>query len=215
MTGPQHELSVTEAEACGSIQDMQRTLQDDPASQTSAPPHTEHPAMDAGPWQSAAGISDEPHDNPLSPSGQRRHVIRSIERSRSEFPEETVSATTPEIYLALFNLRLHRGQANKARRLVKYLVEERGERPNLYLYMALVWANCATTAGSAAELAAIFKEMRSAGIEPSRLIYHAALRVCGMSKGTPLGMGFRGADITPRCSLSIPTIFSGPLSCRK
>jgi hypothetical protein len=88
-----------------------------------------------------------------------------------------------ELYQELLDLRTSKGQADKIRRLVKYLVEERGERPNLYLYLALIWANCETTEGSAAELAAILREMKTVGIEPSPMLYHAALRVCVVSRG--------------------------------
>lgn len=94
-----------------------------------------------------------------------------------DFPPETADAPTPAIYEALRVLRSREGQSNKIRRLVKYLVEERGERPNVFLYEALVTANWDTATGSANELAEIYKEMRAAGIEPSPGWYHSALRV--------------------------------------
>lgn len=98
-------------------------------------------------------------------------------RSKLDFPPETAGTPTPVIYEALRNLRGWEGQSNKIRRLVRYLVEERGERPNVFLYEALVTANWDTATGSANELAEIYKEMRTAGIQPSPGWYHSALKV--------------------------------------
>ncbi|AEO55301.1 hypothetical protein MYCTH_2298988 [Thermothelomyces thermophilus ATCC 42464] len=98
-------------------------------------------------------------------------------RSKSDLPPETAGAPTPVIYEALRSLRGLEGQGNKIRRLVRYLVEERGERPNVFLYEALVTANWDTATGSANELAEIYKEMRTAGIQPSPGWYHSALRL--------------------------------------
>ncbi|KAK4237305.1 hypothetical protein C8A03DRAFT_34758 [Achaetomium macrosporum] len=90
---------------------------------------------------------------------------------------EPTSGTTPAIYEVLRLLRGRPGQAGKLRHLVKYLVKERGERPNAFLYEALVVANWDTTTGSAAELREMLLEMREAGIEPSQGFYHSALQL--------------------------------------
>ncbi|KAK4126196.1 hypothetical protein N657DRAFT_670293 [Parathielavia appendiculata] len=102
---------------------------------------------------------------------------KALLRSPLEFPPQTVDVPTNGIYDALIYAQHLYGQGRKIRRLVRYLVEERGERPNLVLYWSLVSANRETTTGSAAELAAILKEMRSLGIEPPSNFYKAALRV--------------------------------------
>lgn len=85
--------------------------------------------------------------------------------------------TTPVLYEALRTLRNHHGQGSKIRQLVEYLVTERGEQPNVFLYEALVTANWDTATGSAGELVDIMKEMRTAGLKPSPGFYHSALRV--------------------------------------
>ncbi|EAQ88089.1 hypothetical protein CHGG_04708 [Chaetomium globosum CBS 148.51] len=122
------------------------------------------------------------HANPgpaSKPSDTSRVSASTLCQSTSTFPPETVYATTPTIYEALRNLRSwpHQGQAQKIRRLVKYLVENRGERPNVFLYEALVAANWDPATGSADELAEIYKEMRTANIQPSQAWYHSALRL--------------------------------------
>ncbi|KAL2159960.1 hypothetical protein VTH06DRAFT_2093 [Thermothelomyces fergusii] len=98
-------------------------------------------------------------------------------QSPLDLPPQTAGTPTPVIYEVLRRLRGLEGQSNKIRRLVRYLVEERGERPNAFLYEALVTANWDTATGSANELAEIYKEMRTAGIQPSPGWYHSALRL--------------------------------------
>jgi hypothetical protein len=93
------------------------------------------------------------------------------------YPRKLRPITTPVIYEALRALRNHSGQAGKIRQLVTYLVAERGERPNVFLYEALVTASWDTTTGSASDLVAIMKEMWDTGITPSPSFYHSALRV--------------------------------------
>ncbi|KAL2023033.1 hypothetical protein VTK56DRAFT_3943 [Thermocarpiscus australiensis] len=96
--------------------------------------------------------------------------------SKSDFPPRIHRASTPVIYEALRKLRNTKAVAEKIRRFVHYLVQERGERPNVFLYEALITANCDPTTGSASEVLAILTEMRTAGVEPSQGVYHSALR---------------------------------------
>ena len=98
--------------------------------------------------------------------------------SLEQVPGWVVGATTPAIYEGLRRLREKTGQASEIRCVVKYLVEERGERPNVFLYEALVTANWDTTTGNAAALLEIMREMRTAGMGFSSGFYHSALRVC-------------------------------------
>jgi hypothetical protein len=98
-------------------------------------------------------------------------------------PTKVLRATTPALYEALRSLRRYPKQGANIRRLVKYLVEERDERPNVFMYEALVVANWDTTTGSAADLTEIFKEIRTARLEPSQGWYHSALRVCLTREG--------------------------------
>lgn len=61
--------------------------------------------------------------------------------------------------------------------LVKYLVVERGERPNTRIYDALILANANAEYGSVSEVTQILHEMAVEGITPDSATYHAALRV--------------------------------------
>ncbi|CAF9929488.1 MAG: hypothetical protein ALECFALPRED_004335 [Alectoria fallacina] len=63
------------------------------------------------------------------------------------------------------------------RDVVRLLVEERGQKPNLRLYDALLLANTDNQYGSAAEVARILDEIAVEGLTPDSATYHAALRV--------------------------------------
>ena len=69
------------------------------------------------------------------------------------------------------------------RDVVRLLVEERGQKPNLRLYDALLLANTDNQYGSAAEVARILDEIAVEGLTPDSATYHAALRVRGRAKG--------------------------------
>ena len=60
---------------------------------------------------------------------------------------------------------------------VRILVEERGEKPNLRLYDALVLANADHEHGSASEVARVLEEIKNEGLTPDSATYHAILRV--------------------------------------
>ncbi|KAK3307056.1 uncharacterized protein B0T15DRAFT_510373 [Chaetomium strumarium] len=113
-------------------------------------------------------------------------VLGNVRQSPRPKPQQRVtpfvlrqptSGTTPAIYEVLRLLRGQPGQAAELRHLVKYLIEERGERPNVFLYEALLVANWDTTSGSAAELREMLLEMSEAGIESSPGFYHSALQL--------------------------------------
>ena len=61
---------------------------------------------------------------------------------------------------------------------VNILVRERGEKPNLRLYDALLLANADHEFGSVSEVVRILDEMAEEGINPDAATYHAILRVC-------------------------------------
>ena len=87
---------------------------------------------------------------------------------------------TKALYEVLQKLRgqqLHGNQPIRIRRVVRYLIEDRGEKPNIFLYEALVVANWDSKLGSADELVRIWNEMRAANIPPSQRFLHAALKV--------------------------------------
>ena len=68
------------------------------------------------------------------------------------------------------------------RDIVKILVKERGQKPNLRLYDALLLANTDNENGSAGEVARILDEIAVEGLIPDSTTYHAALRVTNRSK---------------------------------
>ncbi|KAK3294846.1 uncharacterized protein B0H64DRAFT_196528 [Chaetomium fimeti] len=175
--------STTEAAPIPTVGDSIVVPQED-AQSTASPKSTDPPqAADQAPAQkendTTAQAPEETADPASKPSETDRVSASTLCRSTSDFPPETADAPTPAIYEALRSLRSWpgKGQAQKIRRLVKYLVEDRGERPNVFLYEALVTANWDPVTGSADELVDIYKEMRTAGIQPSQGWYHSALRL--------------------------------------
>lgn len=88
--------------------------------------------------------------------------------------------STKALYEVLQKLRgqhVHDDQPIRIKRVVRYLIEDRGEKPNIFLYEALVVANWDSKIGSADELVRIWNEMRAASIPPSQRFLHAALKV--------------------------------------
>ena len=84
-----------------------------------------------------------------------------------------------EIGIAYQNLRQIAlgAKYRQTQECVRILVEERGEKPNLRLYDALLLANADHEHGSASEVARILEEMENEGLTPDSATYHAVLRV--------------------------------------
>lgn len=76
------------------------------------------------------------------------------------------------------------------RECVRILVIERGQKPNLRLYDALLNANMDTEYGSAREVAKILDEIVVEGLTPDSSTYHAALRVGNLAKGVRYVMAY-------------------------
>lgn len=70
-----------------------------------------------------------------------------------------------------------RGDYLRVSTLVEALVKERGEEPNLPLYLALILANTNPQHGSPAEVKGLLEEMGAEGLIPDSSIYHAILKV--------------------------------------
>lgn len=70
-----------------------------------------------------------------------------------------------------------RGDYLRVRILVEALVKERGEEPNLPLYLGLILANTNPQHGSPAEVKGLLEEMEVEGLIPDSSIYHAILKV--------------------------------------
>lgn len=60
---------------------------------------------------------------------------------------------------------------------VEHLVKERGEKPNIGIYHALVLANTNCKHGSAGEVTRLLQDMAEEGINPDSATLHAVLRV--------------------------------------
>lgn len=69
------------------------------------------------------------------------------------------------------------GRYAHIRDMVRILVRERGQKPNLKLYDALLLANTDSQNGSAGEVARILDEIAMEGLVPDSATYHAALKV--------------------------------------
>ncbi|KAK4146819.1 uncharacterized protein C8A04DRAFT_34706 [Dichotomopilus funicola] len=136
------------------------------------------PAPEAEPAIAKEPPVPAPTDKPAAPNPKLGSVdAATIIQSAEDLPRETPFALTSVIYEVLRSLRKQKDQGNKIRRLVQFLVEQRGEPPNALLYEALVTANWDTATGSADELVAIYKDMEAAGVAPSPGWYHSALRL--------------------------------------
>lgn len=70
-----------------------------------------------------------------------------------------------------------RGDYLRVRIIVEALVKERGEEPNLPLYLGLILANTNPQHGSPAEVKGLLEEMGAEGLIPDSSIYHATLKV--------------------------------------
>lgn len=97
-----------------------------------------------------------------------------------------------------------RGDYIRVRILAEVLVKERGEEPNLPLYLGLILANTNPQHGSPAEVKSLLEEMRAEGLIPDSSIYHAALKVALISIRY---LCFLSAHTRYRCSLSILITF--------
>lgn len=77
--------------------------------------------------------------------------------------------------------RLHQtaleGNFPQTQACVNIILKERGEKPNIRLYGALLLASADHEFGSASEATSVFEEMVNEGIIPDSAIYHAVLRV--------------------------------------
>ena len=70
-----------------------------------------------------------------------------------------------------------KGNYSLTREIVSILVKERGQKPNLRLYDALLLANMDNQDGSAGEVARLLDEIAVEGLTPDSATYHAALKV--------------------------------------
>jgi hypothetical protein len=82
-----------------------------------------------------------------------------------------------QLHETLRNIRTENGAYNKIVELVTYLIKNRGEKPSLLHYDALIRANADAGYGSADIVAHLLREMKQEGIVPDSGLYHSALQV--------------------------------------
>ncbi len=82
-----------------------------------------------------------------------------------------------ELHESLRHLGTEDGAYKKIADLVEYLVKERGEKPNLLYYDALIRANSDASKGSADVVAKLFREAREQGVVPDSGFYNSVLQV--------------------------------------
>ncbi|KAI0539321.1 hypothetical protein GGR58DRAFT_465257 [Xylaria digitata] len=116
---------------------------------------------------------------------------------------------TRTIYAALKELQDAEDTYLSIARLVQYLVEERGERPNAALYESLIKANINRRYGSAKAAAQLLKEVQSHSIPTTPEIYQALLEVTAVHPDYVLraqalhDMKNRWYNLTPSAEASI------------
>ena len=83
-----------------------------------------------------------------------------------------------QLHETLRDIRTENGAYNKIVELVAYLIKNRGEKPSLLHYDALVRANADAAHGSADIVAHLLREVKQEGLVPDSGLYHSALQVC-------------------------------------
>ena len=104
---------------------------------------------------------------------RKRIPVRQISRDLARFRDLDI----PTAYQELRRSTSHNVDYAHVRDIVNILVKERGQKPNLRLYDALLLANTDNVNGSAGEVAQILDEIAAQGLVPDSATYHAALRV--------------------------------------
>jgi hypothetical protein len=82
-----------------------------------------------------------------------------------------------QLHETLRNIRTENGAYNRIVELVTYLIKNRGEKPSLLHYDALIRANADAGRGSADIVAHLLREMKQEGIVPDSGLYHSTLQV--------------------------------------
>lgn len=131
-----------------------------------------------------------------------------IIEAKNNLTKVLTEASTPVIYEALRELRNHHGQHSKIRPIIKFLLDNRKERPNPFIYESLMVANWDIT-GSADELGFIFDSMVANGVEPSIGVLQSALKALSVHPDYLLrtdilrSLGARGAKPDNEAKFSV------------
>jgi hypothetical protein len=82
-----------------------------------------------------------------------------------------------QLHDTLRTLKTEENAYEKVQELVAHLIKERGEKPSLLHYDALIRANTDARNGSAAVVADLLKDMKDDGIDADAALYHGVLQV--------------------------------------
>ncbi|KAF7194367.1 Protein Rf1, mitochondrial [Pseudocercospora fuligena] len=114
--------------------------------------------------------------NPLGRYGRTRGAKALLASSERQLPQDLEQDETEFIYGRL-RAAAARGHAKQCRYFAEYLVKERGEKPNLQIYNALIAVNVHHEDGAAWRVSELLEEMRADGLQPDVGTCHAALKV--------------------------------------
>lgn len=101
--------------------------------------------------------------------------------SETPLPENWGALSITELHDILRTVRDESGSYQKTINLVQYLLKNRGERPNVRHFDALIRANADAERGSAEEVEVLLREMDRQGIIGDSGLYHSVLMVCSFS----------------------------------
>ncbi|KFZ22906.1 hypothetical protein V502_02619 [Pseudogymnoascus sp. VKM F-4520 (FW-2644)] len=114
--------------------------------------------------------------NVSNEEGSANEALGASESSSKAPPVETWGALSiEELHDVLRTVRDESGSYQKTIDLVQYLIRDRGERPNVRHFDALIRANADAERGSAEEVEGLLKEMDKQGIIGDSGLYHGVL----------------------------------------
>lgn len=96
----------------------------------------------------------------------------------AEYNKEFDALSTSELHDRLRQMASEEGRYHDVADLVEYLLRQRGEKPALYHYDALIRANADAEYGSAEIVRGLLNEMKEFGIGADAGLYHGVLQVC-------------------------------------
>lgn len=99
---------------------------------------------------------------------------------------------------SLRRLRTEEGSFKKVSDLVTHLIKERGEKPSLLHYDALIRANADAKHGSAGVVADLLRDMKADGVAADAGLYHSVLQVSILRYAIELALTVVGARDTSR-----------------
>ena len=141
------------------------------------------------PWHFVHHLSSKPRIHPPSICKTACLQLQRNARRKSSLPAHYArdrarmrELDIPSAYQELRRSTL-KGNYAHVRDCVETLVKERGQKPNLRLYDALLLANTDNEHGSAGEVAGILDKIAVDGLAPDSATYHAVLRVGHLAPG--------------------------------